>query len=191
MSLEILSQINQNYLQAVDFHRQQADAMWFMSLPGMGALHEYQHAEESQTQRKLKQYILTTYRVPVYDAPLSGTVTIFQKLTDGKDRKTLTSEQKWRAVQDSWTAYADWELGTLELYEQLAKELLDAGHIADFIFVQDIVKDVSEEYRDVSDILNAMREMEFDLPTLTSMQLEMQEKYTEKLRNLYKEIPRS
>ena len=52
--------------------------------------------------------------------------------------------------------------------------------------MQDIVKDVSDEYREVSDILNAMREMEYDLPTITSLQPELQEKYQRKLHDLYK-----
>lgn len=185
MSLEILSQVNNQFQSATAFHRESADLMWFISLDGFAALHELQYAEESQTQRRLKQYILITYRTPVYDdAPTVKN--IFKDQMDGKDRKNLTGTDKWQCIQAAWIAYEKWESDTLTLYEQCGKQLIDAGHMADYEALAPIIRDVSAELRNVSDILNAMQGMDFDLPTITSMQPELQEKYQKKLHNFNK-----
>lgn len=188
-ALKLLETINNHYVTAIAFHREMADSNWFMSFPGFALLHEYQHIDESISQRKVKKWIIDNHYVGIYDKLDGGPDdNEFRKFSDGKSRFSITASDKWTFLQESWNDYRNWEKSSFELYQSISKELFDNGNSADAIFVNDLIKDVSIEFSELVDILLAMQGMEWDVPTITSMQPELRNKYQSKIKKLYKEI---
>lgn len=194
MSLELLSEINARYQTAIAFHRESADLFWFLSLPGFAALHEYQYKDESCTQRKLKKFIIMNCQQAPIDPPPEE-VRLLQPLVGDQKRIALKKGDtemspihKWEAMKQAWSVYLTWETSTLKEYESIAEKLFEDGDIAEYQFIAELIKDVSEEIASVADIIAALRNMEFDMPTVTSMQPDMEKHYKAKLCKFYKHI---
>lgn len=186
-AVRLLESINNHYCTAVSFHKEMADIYRFMSFPGFSALHEYQALDESITQRKVKHWIIDKYYVAVYDK-IEGEPedNEFRKFSDGKSRFSITPSDKWTFLQDSWADYRNWEKKTLELYQPIAKELMENGYVSDSNFVSELVGDVSNELSELVDIMLALQGMEYDIPTITSMQLNLKHNYQKNIKELYK-----
>jgi len=184
MSAELLSNINDRYHMALHFHRESADLFWFLSLQGYATLHEFQLLEEGETQRKIKRYIFDIYGVPIVDNVATGT-SLFSLLTQGQKRHELTSDVCWNAIKRAWEAYETWELETLQEYERIAHELFSQGDIVTFNFVSDIIKDVGEEVRNISNELSRLKTMDFDLPQIIGEQEDIRERYLKKMKEIY------
>lgn len=182
---KLLESINSRYCTAVSFHKEMADVNRFMSFPGFAALHEYQAIDEYISQRKVKRWIIDNHYVPIYDQIIGNPEdNELRKFVDGKSRFSLTSSDKWSFIQESWSDYRNWEKDSLMLYQSISKELMDNGNIADANFVNKLIYDVSVELSILVDIILSLQGMEYDIPTITSMQPELKKKYTNKLKNL-------
>lgn len=185
-AIKLLESINNHYITAIAFHREMADSNWFMSFPGFAMIHEYQHLDESNTQRKVKKYIIDNYYIGVYDKVDGGPDdNEFRKFTHGKSRFSITPSDKLKFIQESWNDYRKWESESLESYQNISSELFSIGKISDSNFVNSLISDVSNELSVLVDILLALQGMEYDLPTITSMQLDLKSKYQKKIKELY------
>lgn len=187
-AIKLLESLNNRYITALSFHREMADSYRFMSFEGFSALHEYQYLDESLTQRKVKQWIIDNHYIATYDK-IEGSENDneFRKFADGKSRFSVTSSDKWTFLQESSSDYRNWESETLKFQQDISNQLRNEGYISDSIFVDSLILEVSKELSFWIDIYLAMQGMEFDIPTITSMQPDLKQKYITKIRKLFKQ----
>jgi len=183
MSAQIINRISDNYQTALAVHRELADIFWFLSLPGYAMLHEYQHLDESLAQRKVKNYITTTYHMYVPDK-LPKTANIAEPLLNGKNRKALKADDTWKIIKESFEIYREWEEGTLKEYQKIAKELFENGEISAFNFVGEIIRDVKAELIFLNDKIIELNAMNWDMPNIVAEQTELYERYEYLMRNV-------
>ena len=189
MSAEILNKINCKIIANVIAHRESSDLMTFLSLPGYAMLHNYQYFAESIAQRRLKKYIITAYeQSPIDEIPADAN--LLHPLLKNRKRSDLKPNDRWGILQKTFEAYNKWECDTLDLYEQIAKQLSQSGELADYAFVMELVKDVSEESRYVSGLVYAYQSMEWDISQINAEQDTFFEKYSHKIGELFKNIPK-
>lgn len=183
MSLQLLSQINDNYLMAITAHREMADVCWFGYLAGYAMLHEYQLLDESMTQRKLKRYITSTYHTFAPDN-LPKSANIAEPLIGGKNRKTMKTEESWKTVKEVFRIHQKWEESSLAKYQRIAAELLASGEVSTFNFVGEIIKDVKAELVYVTDKMIELNAHDWDMPQIISEQSDYVERFEYLIKNL-------
>lgn len=183
MSLQLMSQINDNYQIAIAVHRELADVFWFIYMPGYAMLNEYQLLDESMTQRKIKRYITSTYHEFVPDKlPKSANIT--EPLIVGKNRKTLKMENSWNIIKEAFRIHQEWEESALEEYQRIAAELASKGDIAAFNFVGEIIKDVKAELVYVTDKVIELNAMDWDMAQIVADQTDYFERFERLIREL-------
>jgi len=183
MSVDLLRDINNRYLTAVAFHRENADLMWFIYLPGYAMLHEYQHLAESIWQRRIKRYITNTYYINVPEL-LPTSDSSVSALTKGLNRKKMDYSAIVNIVQKSWEKYCDWELETLQIYQGIATNLIDGGEVSAFNFVSEIISDVKRELDYINDKVVELCAIDWDMSQIVAEQTEYLERYEYLIRKL-------
>jgi len=183
MSADLLQEINNRYLNAVAFHRENADLMWFIYLPGYAMLHEYQHLAENLMQRKIKRYITNTYYISIPEI-LPDSNSSIVALTKGLNRKKIPYEKTLSILQQSWDKYCEWEDTTLKIYQEIAANLFDSGEVSAFNFVGEIIKEVKTELDYVNDKIIELCAHDWDMPTIVAGQPEYMERYEYLIRKL-------
>lgn len=184
MSIQLLSQINDNYQIAVAVHRELADLFWFISMPGYALWNEYQYLDEGYTQRKVKHYITTTYHTYMPDR-LPKSANVAEPLLGGKNRKTLKTEESWKIIKEAFNIYCEWEEATLKEYERIASELCKNGDIAAFNFVGEIIKDVKAELVFVTDKIIELSAHNWDMPQIIAEQPDYFERFEYLIKNVH------
>jgi len=184
MGAEILLKINNNYQMAISAHRELADVFWFISLPGYAVWNEYQLIDEQKTQREVKKYITETYHIFLPDA-LPSDANISMPLLQNENRKNLKGEKIKEITKTAFASYQKWEEDTLELYQNLAINLIDSGEVSAFNFVGDIIKDVKEELTNVTNKMIEFESHNWDMPTISAEQPDYFEKYQHLIGRIY------
>lgn len=177
MSLQLMSEINNNYLMATCLHKEIADTCWTIYMPGFAMQHEYQYLSESCTQRKLKRYMTSTYHTFAPDK-MPARANIAEPLLSGKNRKSLKAEDSYKILREIFRIYQEWEESALQKYQQIASELFSDGEVSAFNFVSDeIIKDVKAELVFVTDMIIGLNAMDWDLPTIFDQQTDYFERF--------------
>lgn len=73
---------------------------------------------------------------------------------------------------------------TKEVYEQYAHTLRENGHVADAMFVECLVEDVSEELKTVECMINDLISTGYDMVYITEIQSEIHDKYKKKTKGI-------
>lgn len=185
MSLQLMSEINNNYHMAIAVHREIADCFWFIYMPGYALWHEYQFLTESCTQRKLKRYITSTYHVFTPDKlPMSANIT--EPLLGGKNRKSLKMEDNWKMIKELFRIYQQWEESALQDNQQIAAKILANGDVSTFNFVSDeIIKDVKAELDYVTDKIIELNAMDWDMSQIVAEQPDYFERYEYLIKKMF------
>lgn len=71
-----------------------------------------------------------------------------------------------------------------EAYEQYAHTLRENGHVADAMFVECLVEDVSEELKTVECMINDLISTGYDMVYITEIQSEIHDKYKKKMKGI-------
>lgn len=186
MSIELLSELNDNILLGLTVHRELADTFYFIGLSGYSYQHEYQYISESCTQREVKQYMTKTYFTFLPDK-IEKSANIIEPLLTGKNRKSLKKQDVWNMTQKLWETYCKWETDALKLYEQIASDLFSKGSVSAFNFVTDIIRDVKIELDFINDKIVELEAHGFDMPQIIADQSEYIERYEYLIKNLHGE----
>lgn len=98
--------------------------------------------------------------------------------------QTVKRWEKHKAVEDGFVEYHNWESETKEVYEQYAHTLRENGHVADAMFVECLVEDVSEELKTVECMINDLISTGYDMVYITEIQSEIHDKYKKKMKGI-------
>ena len=180
---EIFSEINNRFIVAIMMHGQFADYFDFLGLRGYKRLHEYQHLAESMEQRKVCRYFINSHNALLKE-DFSGEVKIIPDAWYTAKRLSVGKSTKQKAVEDGFIEYHNWESETKSIYEKYSKKLREAGAVADAIFVEELVEDVSAELQTVERMISDLISTGYDMVYITEIQSEIHEKYKKKLKGI-------
>lgn len=186
MSLQALSEINNNYHLALAVHRELGDVFWFLggAAQGYALWMEYQLLDEGITQRKIKRYIASTYHTFAPDI-LPKSANISEPLLSGKNRKKLTMDETWKIIKEAFVIYRDWEESALKEYQRIAADILANGDVSTFNFVGDIIRDVKAELVYVQDKVIELTAHNWDMSQIVAEQPDYVERYEYLIRNMF------
>lgn len=180
---EIFSEINNRFIGAIMMHGQFADYFDFLGLRGYKRLHEYQHLAESIERRKVCRYYINHHNALIKE-DFSGEVKIVPDAWYTAKRLSVGKSTKQKAVEDGFIEYHNWESETKSVYEKYAQKLREIGSVADAIFVEKLVEDVSAELKTVEQMISDLISTGYDMVYITDIQLEIHEKYKKKLKGI-------
>lgn len=180
---EIFPEINNRFIGAIMMHGQFADYFDFLGLRGYKRLHEYQHLAESIERRKVCRYYINHHNALIKEV-FSGEVNIIPDAWYTAKRLSVGKSTKQKAVEDGFIEYHNWESETKSIYEKYSKKLREAGAVADAIFVEKLVEDVSTELQTVERMISALISTGYDMVYITEIQSEIHEKYKKKLKGI-------
>lgn len=180
---EIFSEINNRFIGAIMMHGQFADYFDFLGLRGYKRLHEYQHLAESIERRKVCRYYINHHNALIKE-DFSGEVNIIPDAWYTAKRLSVGKSTKQKAVEDGFIEYHNWESETKSVYEKYAQKLRETGAVADAIFAEKLVEDVSAELKTVEQMISDLISTGYDMVYITENQSEIQEKYKKKLKGI-------
>lgn len=180
---EIFSEINNRFIGAIMMHGQFADYFDFLGLRGYKRLHEYQHLAESIERRKVCRYYINHHNALIKE-DFSGEVNIIPDAWYTAKRLSVGKSTKQKAVEDGFIEYHNWESETKYIYEKYSQKLREAGAVADAIFVEKLVEDVSAELQTVERMISDLISTGYDMVYITEIQSEIHEKYKKKLKEI-------
>lgn len=180
---EIFSEINNRFIGAIMMHGQFADYFDFLGLRGYKLLHEYQHLAESIERRKVCRYYINHHNALIKE-DFSGEVNIIPDAWYTAKRLSVGKSTKQKAVEDGFLEYHNWESDTKSVYEKYAQKLRETGSVADAIFVEKLVEDVSAELKTVEQMVSDLISTGYDMVYITENQSEIHEKYKKKLKGI-------
>ena len=180
---EIFSEINNRFIGAIMMHGQFADYFDFLGLRGYKHLHEYQHLAESIERRKVCRYYIDHHNALIKE-DFSGEVNIIPDAWYTAKRLSVGKSTKQKAVEDGFIEYHNWESETKSVYEKYAQKLREIGSVADAIFVEKLVEDVSAELKTVEQMISDLISTGYDMVYITENQSEIHEKYKKKLKGI-------
>lgn len=181
MAVDILSQVNHRYKQAVDFHRCASHLFSFLALEGFSVLHKYQHMCEDLTQLKVAEFIITTYHTMPDEQPLQPQ----ESCLKNKHRLQLSANDIWSCVKQHFADYRKWESETLSLYEECAKNLSDKNDIIAYDFVKNLALEVHAELVHITDMILAYNSIDWSLEHILQEQDTLKERYKYLIANLH------
>ena len=180
---EIFPEINNRFIGAIMMHGQFADYFDFLGLRGYKRLHEYQHLAESMERRKVCRYYINHHNALIKE-DFSGEVNIIPDAWYTAKRLSVGKSTKQKAVEDGFIEYHNWESETKSIYEKYSQKLREAGAVADAIFVEELVEDVSAELQTVERMISNLISTGYDMVYITEIQSEIHEKYKKKLKGI-------
>jgi hypothetical protein len=180
---EIFSEINNRFIGAIMMHGQFADYFDFLGLRGYKRLHEYQHLAESIERRKVCRYYINHHNALIKE-DFSGEVNVIPDAWYTAKRLSVGKSTKQKAVEDGFLEYHNWESETKSVYEKYVQKLRETGSVADAIFVEKLVEDVSTELKTVEQMISDLISTGYDMVYITENQSEIQEKYKKKLKGI-------
>lgn len=180
---EIFSEINNRFIGAIMMHGQFADYFDFLGLRGYKHLHEYQHLAESIERRKVCRYYINHHNALIKE-DFSGEVNIIPDAWYTAKRLSVGKSTKQKAVEDGFIEYHNWESETKSVYEKYAQKLREIGSVADAVFVEKLVEDVSAELKTVEQMISDLITTGYDMVYITENQSEIHEKYKKKLKGI-------
>ena len=173
---DVYAEVNARYIAALMLHDQMADYFDFLGLHGYKRLHEHQYYEESRERRKLNRYYIGHHGRLIPDK-FSGTVNMIPDGWAAAKQISVGRSTKQKAVEDGFNAYRDWELETKKLYEGYSKKLRDLGAVADAVFLESVVEDVSEELKRLERIITDLISAGYDMVYVVESQKQLHDKY--------------
>ena len=180
---EIFSEINNRFIGAIMMHGQFADYFDFLGLRGYKRLHEYQHLAESMERRKVCRYYINHHNALIKEG-FSGEVNIIPDAWYTAKRLSVGKSTKQKAVEDGFIEYHNWESETKSIYEKYSQKLREAGDVADAVFVEKLVEDVSAELQTAERMISDLISTGYDMVYITEIQSEIHEKYKKKLKGI-------
>lgn len=180
---DIFSEINNRFIGAIMMHGQFADYFDFLGLKGYKRLHEYQHLAENIERRKVCRYFINHHNMLIKEN-FSGEVNIIPDAWYTAKRLSVGKSTKQKAVEDGFIEYHNWESETKSVYEKYAQKLRESGAVADAVFVEKLVEDVSEELQTVERMISDLISTGYDMVYITESQADIQEKYKKKAKGI-------
>lgn len=87
-------------------------------------------------------------------------------------------------METAFDKYKEWETQTKECYEKHAKALMEAGYVADFMRVEELICDVDKELKHLERLTITLKSVAYDEVYIAELQHSLHEKYKKKIKKI-------
>lgn len=181
---EVFKQIGTHMIEGLMMHSQMSEYYLFLGLEGYAECHQYHYFEESWSFQDLILYYIKEFNklLPMGQAKDPGVISqnwykYARNDVDAGTRKT--------AIKTGMEKWIDWEKETKMLYENMYKELLNAGEVAAAHKVKELVLDVDEELRQAEQYYLDKKITDYDMAVILEEQKSKKDKYEIDKRSLF------
>lgn len=165
------------------FHEHLSNYYDFLGLEGYKACHEYHFIEETLSYRKLCSYYIRHHNKLIQDSPIENPDVIpsnwYKHVRQDVDMKTKSS-----SIKTGLSKWVSWETETRKLYEDMYKELMALGHVADALFVSEFICDVNDELASATRDLINKESIGYDMSDVVNEQDTVRLKCEKKMKKL-------
>lgn len=180
---EIFSEINNRFIGAIMMHGQFAITLTSWAKRIQTICMSTMHLAESIERRKVCRYYINHHNALIKE-DFSGEVNVIPDAWYTAKRLSVGKSTKQKAVEDGFLEYHNWESETKSVYEKYARKLRETGSVADAIFIEKLVEDVSAELKTVEQMISDLISTGYDMVYITENQSEIHEKYKKKLKGI-------
>lgn len=170
-------------LEGVMFHHSMVEYFEFLTLPGFAELQRYRFDSELSEYKALHKWFIEEFNVlPQTNAETQNVV---PKDWYKYNRYDVTIVNRQHGVKDGFAEWIKWEESTRKIFAEIYSKLLGvAGWMPLAIHIAPLVEDVSNEIADAEEIAFLFAGMNYDMPTIISMQNEFYQKYHKKRKHI-------
>lgn len=167
-------------LQGTMFHHEMVEYFEFLTLPGFAEIQRYRFDDELETYKCLhKWYIEQFNTLPKLDTTAPSVVpSDWYKYT----RFDVNVVNRQHGVKDGFKLWIDWEENTRSIFVDAYKQLLAKDLCPYDVQMIPLIEDVSNEIANAEEIAFSVSGMNYDMPTIMSMQNEYYQTYHKKKR---------
>lgn len=99
-------------------------------------------------------------------------------------RFDVSTQVRKQAVETAFDKYKEWETQTKECYEKHAKALMEAGYVADFMHIEELICDVDKELKHLERLTITLKSVAYDEVYIAELQHSLHEKYKKKIKKI-------
>ena len=141
---EIFGKLSSHMIKGMMIHEHFANYYDFLGLEGYKVCHEYHFLEETLSYRKLCCYYIAHHNKLIPDDRIEPPDIVPSKWYKHV-RQDVDPTTRQNGVRSGLSKWVEWETEKKKLYEEMYKELMALGQVADALFVSELICDVSEE----------------------------------------------
>lgn len=180
---ECFGKVAKHQLQGMMFHSDMTDYFLFLSLYGYAMVQQYHYTEETNGYFRLRRYYLDTYhKLLCPELSKNDVVQVIPDSWKNFSQTDVSSTEKQKGVISGFDKWIEWESNTKHLYCEIYSSLLEKKENAGALFIGKYLQDVDEELRQAQKLQRELSGMNYDMPTIISVQNDYVRKYRKKIR---------
>ena len=171
---EIFSNLRAHMFEGTMMHDKMASAYSFLNLRGYHKNQIHHYLEEVKSYRELQDFYLDLYHKLIPEKKIEEKQ-IFSSTWYKYLREDVDTNTKRSSVKDLMQKWINWERETKTLYETSYKQLIELGEIRAAAKLLDLVKDVSDELIEASNLYINLETVNYDIVYIIEQQDEEDE----------------
>lgn len=183
---EIFKEISAHMIYGIMFHAQQADMYDFLNLRGYKRMSEYHLFCEMKYMRKLHRYYLNHFNKLIEEAEVENP-NVIPMSWYGYSRQDVDTNTKRTSVRTGIESWVDWEINTKEMYQDMYKELMEAGEVAAAKMISCFVHDVDKELKSAQRQHINLKGVDYSISYILSEQDRIHDCYKAKMKEIFSE----
>ena len=172
-----------HFIKGMMVHDQMASYYDFLGLRGYKRMHEYQFYKDSKIYRSIQRYCINVYGTFVPEERVEDPQLIPEGWRNYK-KDQVDANTKKNAVESGIKKWISWETDTKIKLQDSIKRMIDSGNIADTLFVNKILKDVTHELKCAERKLVDLISTNYDMSYIVEEQTEIHDHYKEKMNKI-------
>lgn len=180
---ENFSRLASHMVQGMMVHEQLMNSYLFLGLKGYAACHEYHYLSETKGYVKLCKFKMDRYGTICKANVVSDPKVIPDTWYDSV-RESVSFEIRKQAMSAAIDEWIQWETETVNLYNEVYKDLFSAGEIIAAEFVKEYSIDAEKELVYAKNEQLEKYSMSFDIVSILEEQKEMKHSFKKRMRHL-------
>ena len=172
-----------HFIKGMMVHDQMASYYDFLGLRGYKRMHEYQFYKDSKIYRSIQRYCINVYGTFCPEERVDDPQLIPEGWRNYK-KDQVDANTKKNAVESGIKKWISWETDTKIKLQDSIKRMIDSGNMADALFVNKILKDVTHELKCAERKLVDLISTNYDMSYIVEEQTEIHDHYKEKMNKI-------
>ena len=176
-----------HFIKGMMVHDQMASYYDFLGLRGYKRMHEYQFYKDSMAYRSIQRYCINVHGKLVPEERVEDPQLIPESWRNYK-KDEVDSGTKRNAVESGMKKWISWETDTKIKLQDCVKRMYDSGNIADALFVNKLLKDVTHELKYAERKLVDLISTNYDMSYIVETQTELHDHYKDRIEHLFDKV---
>ena len=165
-------------------HESLANYYDFLGLKGYSKCHEYHFFEESYMYRKMYRYYMSRFNKLLPETGLNNPNIIPTSWYQYK-QENVDNNTKRNAVKTGLEKWLQWEQQTLQVYQDMYRQVLDMNEFDTCAFIKELVCNVSQELKKVKKYYLNKKAIDYNLIEIIEEQQKETKGYKEKVKKIW------